>query len=150
MKYALFILAFFVLTTIENAQARTVHSFRESDAITSIAQFLYDMSGDMPVSYRISDKKIKISNNSNCIQVKASDALSDFESTVTKVIRFYPDEEIPFEQALLDMEDYLDGKNYLKCQIIKKEHDVVTTTSYYYDHADKIHLRIDHVAPLSE
>lgn len=150
MKYALFILAFFALTNLEIAQARSIHSFRESDAITNIAQFLYDTSGDMPVSFRISDKKIKINNPANCINVKASNILSDFESAITKVIRFYPDEEIPFEQAILDMEDYLDGKNYFKCQLNKKEHDVVITTSYFYDQADKIHLRIDHVAPLLE
>ncbi len=151
MKYAFSILFMIIATTFtSNASARTITTFRDSEAITTVAQFMYDVAEDIPVSTRITDKIINIKDFSKCSDVTANDVLADFEKSVKRVLRFYPDEEIPFEQALIDMEDYLDGQTYKKCLFENKSRESSIKTTYYTDLSDKIHLRLDNVALTAE
>ena len=147
MKYALFLLiAFFSLSV----QARTITSFKDSDALTGIAQFMYDVSEDMPSSFRLSDKKMNIKDFSKCTTVKAESVFNDVEASIKKVLRYYPDEDVPFEQALIDLEDYLDHANFKKCRFEKKTAQTKIMSTYYVDLSDKIHLRVDNVILLAE
>ena len=150
MKYAFFVLFLIINLVSTNLSARTILSFNDSEAITTVVQFMYDVAEDMPVSIRISDKKIAMKDTSKCVDVSAQRALEDFEKSVSRVLRFYPDEEIPFEQALIDMEDYLDNKTYKKCLFENKSVQSNTKTTYYTDLSDKIHLRLDSVALKAE
>ena len=68
---------------------------------------MYDVSEDMPSSYRLTDKKINVKDFSKCTTVDADAVLDDVESSIKKVLRYYPDEDVPFEQAIVDLEDYL-------------------------------------------
>ncbi|MBY0413414.1 MAG: hypothetical protein K2Q18_04585 [Bdellovibrionales bacterium] len=151
MKYALSIFAASILFIISsNVQARTIYNFNDSDAITTVAQFLSDAAEDMPVSYRISDKKINIKNLSDCTDVKSSSVMNDVEDAIKKVMRFYPDEDLPYDQALVDLEDYVGSESYRKCVFIKKTAQSTIHTSYFVDSSDKIHLRVDNVALTAE
>lgn len=150
MKYALFLFIAFVSLNSHVASARVITSFRDSDAITGIAQFMYDVSEDMPSSYRLSDKKINLKDFSKCTTVKADDVMSDVESSIKKVLRYYPDEDVPFEQALVDMEDYLDHTSFKKCKFEKKNAQSKVVSTYYVDATDKIHLRVDNVLLTAE
>lgn len=145
MKYALSILAFAFLSVSTEASARTITAFRDSDAITTIAQFMYDVAEDVPVSFKLSDKKINIKDFSQCTEVDAAKVLDHVESSIKKVLRYYPDEDVPFEQALIDMEDYLDGRTYKKCVFEKKSAQSKTVSTYYTDLSNKIHLRLDNL-----
>nr|BDT28896.1 hypothetical protein BHI3_23620 [Bacteriovorax sp. HI3] len=150
MKYALFtFIAVCSLSSFE-ASARTINSFRDSDAITGIAQFMYDVSEDMPSSYRLTDKKINIKDFSKCTTVGADAVLDDVESSIKKVLRYYPDEDVPFEQAIVDLEDYLDHAKFKKCQFEKKNAQSKVLSTYYVDASDKIHLRVDNVLLTAE
>ena len=150
MKYAFFILFTIITSASSVASARTIFSFNDSEAITTVAQFMYDVAEDVPVSTRITDKKINIKDYSRCSDVTAEEALLDFEKSVKRVLKFYPDEEIPFEQALIDMEDYLDHKDYKKCMFENKSSQSSIKTTYYVNVSDKIHLRLDNVALTAE
>lgn len=150
MKYALFtLIAFFSLSSF-SAQARTITSFKDSDALTGIAQFMYDASEDIPSSYRLSDRKMNIKDFSKCSTVNAESVFKDVESSIKKVLRYYPDEDVPFEQALIDLEDYLDHANFKKCRFEKKTAQSKILSTYYVDLSDKIHLRVDNVILLAE
>ena len=146
MKYAfsLFITCLAAFTL--DAHARTIFSFRDSLAITTVAQFMYDVAEDLPVSARLSDKKINIKDFSTCEDVSAKEVQFDVENAIKRVLRFYPDEEIPFEQAIVDLEDYLDYQSYKKCTFENKSIQSHIKTTYYTDTRDKIHLRLDNVA----
>lgn len=152
MKYALFIL--FSLLSAAHALAsedtRTIHSFRQSEAISAVAQFMYDVAEDIPVGARLSDKKVKITDFSKCTKVDASEVLDHVEKTIKRVLRVYPDEEIPFDQALIDFEDYLDHQTYRKCIFERKSSQTLTKTTYYASLDDKIHLRVDTIALSAE
>jgi hypothetical protein len=152
MKYALSILglSFFIAVNSSDANARTITSFSQSDAITAVAQFMYDAGEDIPVSTRITDKKIDIKDLSNCPVVSAQDVLEDVDSAIRKVMRFYPDEDVPFEEALADMEEYLDNQTYKKCTLINTKSHSLVTSSYYVSSDDKIHLRLDNITLMAE
>ncbi len=151
MKYASFILISLLLSSLAfAAPARTITSFSQSEAITAVAQFMYDVAEDVPVGARISDKKVNIKEFTNCTEVSAAEVLADTETTIKRVLRFYPDEEIPFAEALVDLEDYLDHRNYKKCLFEKKSLHTRTNTIYYADLSDKIHLRVDNIALTAE
>ncbi len=61
MKYAFSILtALLFITTTSSASARTIYAFKDSNAIMTIAQFMYDVAEDVPVSGRLTDKKINL------------------------------------------------------------------------------------------
>lgn len=60
----------------------------------------------------------------------------------------YPDEELPYEEALSDMEDYLDNQDYKRYDIDQNffsDHD--RKSIYFQSLDDKIHLRMDIIAP---
>ena len=152
MKYAFFILITLFIATIapKEASANTIHAFRQSDSISAVAQFMYDVAEDVPVGARLSDKKVSIKDFSKCSDVSAAEVLSDVEKTIKRVLRFYPDEEIPFDQALVDFEDYLNNQTYKKCTFEKTTSQASTKTTYYADLSDKIHLRVDTIALSAE
>lgn len=150
MKYALSFLLFSFVFSAEMASARTITSFRDSDAISTLAQFIYDVAEDVPVSVRLSDKKINIKDFSECKDVSASLVLGDIETSIKKVLRYYPDDDVPFLQALIDMEDYLDGRTYKKCVFEKKSAQSKTISTYYADLSNKIHVRLDNVLLIAE
>ena len=96
------------------------------------------------------DKKINLKELSNCVTVTSEQVLDDVDSAIRKVMRFYPDEDVPFEEALNDLEDYLDHQSYKKCSLYKKDSHSVTRSSYYVNSNDKIHLRLDNITLLAE
>jgi hypothetical protein len=151
MKYALSILSFLFLTlNTSPVFARTIKSFQDSDAIMSVARFMYDAAEDMPISTRISDKKINIKDMSGCKNVSADEVLASVEAAIKKVMRFYPDEDIPGEQALVDLEDYLDHRDYKECDFNTKSKQSQVVSQYFLDTRDEIHLRLDNVALKAE
>ena len=152
MKYALSILSlsFFIATFSTDVSARSITSFRQSDAITAVAQFMYDVGEDIPESTRLTDKKINLKDLSKCQDVTSQEVLEDVDSAIRKVMRFYPDEDVPFEEALIDMEDYLDHQSYKKCSLIKRRDQSLVRSSYYLNSDDKIHLRLDNITLLAE
>lgn len=147
MKYA-FVFLFLFLSLIDIAQSRTVTSFKKSDAITTIAQFMYEVSGDLQEQIRISDRKIASVNYKECKLVTTDIVLDDVLSSIKHVLRYYPDEDLPFEEAIIDFEDYLDSQVFHSCSFIKKTKNSMIQSVYYVDATDRIHLRIDKIAPL--
>lgn len=151
MKYALVVLfSLFLVIYPDKSSARTITNFRDSDAITTIAQFMYDVAEDVPVSVRLTDKKLNIKDFSKCTDVKALEVLTHVESAIKKVLRYYPDEEIPVEQALMDMEDYLGHGGYKKCMFEKKSSQSITKSTYYVDQDEQIYVRLDNVLLTAE
>jgi hypothetical protein len=152
MKYALSLLclSFYIATSSIDASARTITSFRQSESITTIAEFMYDAGEDIPVSTRMTDKKINLKDTSKCVTVTSQEVLEDVDTAIRKIMRFYPDEELPFEEALIDMEDYLDHQTFKKCILIKKRAQSLVRSSYYLNSDDKIHLRLDNITLMAE
>lgn len=141
MKYAIL---FCVLSTFSSiTHARSIKSFSDSQAITTISEFMMDSASDTTSSYRFSDKKLKLKDTSSCVDVNASDVIKEVENAIKNVLRYYPDEELPVEEAISDLTDYLENNSYKKCivfQTIKKQS---VRSVYFFDSRDVKHVKVD-------
>lgn len=149
MKYAFFMCAL-ILFNNPSAKARAaITSFNDSPALMTIAQFMMDNAEDMPVSSRISDKKLKVMSGTVCEVVNAHTVVSEVESAINKMLRVYPDEELPVEEALSDLEIYVGQNSLKKCKVTQTNDHKKINVSYFYDSKDVIHIKIDTVTLLS-
>lgn len=98
---------------------------------------------DLPEAVLLSDKKLKIIQPENCEQVPADVVLSETLKGIKKVIRFYPDEELPLEEAYADLDSYIGNKTYTKCVIERVVRDQEIKTYYYLNTIDRKALRMD-------
>jgi hypothetical protein len=138
MKYAFF----FLFLSISNVlHARSITSFNDSNALLSVAVFMEDASEDLPQATFINDNKHSL-DSSSCELVSAASIYSDVEKAVKKIARFYPDEDIPFYEALVDLEDYLDQRSYYKCQTIKNQSSVKLIKTFYVDQKNEVYLTV--------
>ena len=152
MKYALFIWS--ILFFIHSAQsaepsATSIHSFKQSKAILTLVQFMNEVKEDLPEAVLLSDKKLKITQPENCEEVPAHVVLSETLKGIKKVIRFYPDEELPLEEAYADLENYIGSKTYTKCVIERIAREQKIKTYYYLNTLDRKAVRMDIITLLS-
>ena len=98
---------------------------------------------DLPEAVLLSDKKLKIIQPENCEQVSSDVVLSETLKGIKKVIRFYPDEELPLEEAYADLDSYIGNKTYTKCVIERVVRDQEIKTYYYLNTIDRKALRMD-------
>ena len=68
MKYALSIcsLSILIATFSTDASARSITSLRQSDAISAVVEFLYDVGEDVQETTRLTDKKMSNSYFARC------------------------------------------------------------------------------------
>lgn len=139
MKYALFIFFLFSSHTIF---ARSIESFKDSEALIAVSDFMEDASEDLPTASFINDKKRVLDASWECKDVSAQLVYKEVERAIKAISRFYPDEDIPFLEALVDLEDYLDQRNFKRCQLITWKSSVKTLHTYYSDLKNEIHLSL--------
>lgn len=143
MKVAIFFIFLVMSFGLSANTFRHIQSFQDSASISSIAQFLNDASEDVKVSTRISDKKMKVRDFELCTSATSKNALKEAELMIKSVLRLYPDEELPFEEALADLENYLDNREYSRCTIVQIKANKKIQSIYYFDTLDEVHLKLD-------
>lgn len=151
MKYAFFILASLILLSSHSAysQDRAITSFKDSEALLTIAEFMRENAEDLKVSFRISDKKLKVLKTDACISVTGQAVIKDVQSAVNTFLRLFPDEELPLEEAFSDLSVYLGNSRLKKCDVSRTDNQKQVQTAYYYDESDKIHIKVDTITLLS-
>ncbi len=130
--------------------ARNIESFSDSQALITISEFMTDNAEDMPSSNRISDKKLRLKDTSECTSVNASAVVKEVESAIRKVMRLYPDEDLPVDEALSDLSSYLENKTYKKCMIDQSNKQMKMNTVYFFDSSDKKHVKVDTITLLNQ
>lgn len=149
MKYA-FYFFFLIFANSFELHARTITTFHDSPAIMNIAQFMIDNAEDLPVSNRISDKKLIVKEPGNCIVVDSSAVIKEVQAAIKSVLRLFPDEELPIEEAMSDLADYIGPGPLFKCTVIQSNRIKKIVVSYFYDHTDSVHVKVDTITLLPE
>ena len=151
MKYALII---FSLIFSLQVNARQIQSLSSSYAINQILSYLNDNVEEFHAVYRLSDKSFVIKDASNCSNVEARDVALEVKKSFDKILLKFPDEELPFNEAVIDLKDFLDNRSYLRCvnNSINSRNEKVQSIFYISqnDVNNQIHLRMDNVAPKFE
>jgi hypothetical protein len=143
MKVAIFFIFISMSFSLSANTFRRIHEFQDSASISTISQFLKDASEDVEVSTRISDKKMKVRDIELCNPANSEKALKEAELVIKSVLRLYPDEELPFEEALGDLENYLDNREFTRCNIVQIKANKKIQSVYYFDSLDEVHLKLD-------
>ena len=147
MKYA-FLFITLILTLSNPSFARTITSFNDSQALMTVAQFILDNAEDLATSSRISDKKLKIKDDSACEPVNKKQVLKEVERAIYGIMRLYPDEELPIEEAMMDLEDYLGNGSFKKCLFSQKNQHKLIQVSYFFNSAHNAQVRVDTITLL--
>lgn len=149
MKYAFFVFLF-ILSFSSSIHARTISSFNDSPALQTIAQFMADNGEDMVISNRLSDKKLTVKDTSACVVVNSSEVMSVVLSAIKGVLRLYPDEELPIDEALDDLQSYVGYGSLIKCSLEQQNAHKKISVLYYFDLSHKIHIKVDTITLLPQ
>lgn len=153
MKYALIFFAFiFSLQSFSsNAFARQISSIAQSDAINQIIVYVNDNREEFSVFFRLSDKSFQVKSEASCVKVSSNDVVKEVKKSFDIILQKYPDEELPFAEAVSDLKDFLDGRHYLRCEknSVNLNKDKINSIFYVSedDEPNKIFLRMDNIAP---
>lgn len=150
MKCAFLFFAILISISSTPSMARTITSFSDSQALMTVAQFMIDNAEDMPISSRISDKKLKVPDPSICEAVSSEKVLKEVSSAIKIVLRLYPDEELPIEEAMEDLRDYISPGPLKKCTVTQSNQYKKINVSYFFDSTDKIHVKVDTITLLTQ
>ena len=144
MKYAFLFLFIFSFFLVSNNSFATIKSFKDSQNLTIISQFMQDNLEDLPVAYRINDKKLKSTQLNNCTEVTADSIIKDVANAIKVELRRFPDEELPVENALNDLKEYLDDQAFKKCEFDYQSYDHLSIHSnYYFNKENSVHVNMD-------
>lgn len=153
MKYALCVLA--LITTIfasfpQPSFAVTITSFNDSPAIMNVIEFIKDSASDLKVSNLISEKKLKVTDLSKCTEVKAVAVLAEIETAIHNVLRYYPDEELPLDDAYNDLITLLGSHTYKKCTFTFADEKKKIKTNYFFNESGSVHIKVDTITLLAQ
>jgi hypothetical protein len=143
MKYAFL---FLIISFSQSTFASHIKSFNDSQAILTIAQFMIDNAEDMPTSVRLSDVKLKVKDEAACTVVTPAEVLKEVHSAIKKVLKLYPDEELPLEEAMSDLLDYLGPGPLSKCIGNQEKFQGTVQVVYFYDSTDSIHVKVETIS----
>jgi hypothetical protein len=151
MKYAFFVL-FSSIAFSTNASALTITSFSDSPALMNVLEFVKDSGADLKVSNRVSEKKLTItsSEETKCTDVPAALVQNEIENSIQNVLRYYPDEELPLDDAYNDLQTLLGSFIYKKCIFYTSNDHMKLKTSYFYNAPGTVHIKVDTITLLTE
>jgi hypothetical protein len=140
MKYAALFISLLLITSV---QARTIYNINQSNALQVISNMLSEDAEDLGTSFQFTDKAITIKDVSKCTQVESKVALLSFKEAMDSVLKTFPDEPIPYDEALVDMKDYLGTAPLTLCKFLRAGLETEVLTLYFFNLSSKTHLRID-------
>lgn len=129
-KIALPSLALALLLLSSMAEARTrypVRGFGQSNALSIVLDTIYDASFDFEGMYIISHNIDFLGDKRQCTTISVQVILRHFKKIFDEFISYYPDEELPYDQALRDLKKIIGTGKYQRC------HEVSTTARGHVD-----------------
>jgi len=147
MKYAFLV---FAILFVQSSFAVTITSFNDSPALLNVLEFIKDSASDLPVSNRISEKKMAVADSSKCIEVKAPVVLHEVEVAIQNVLRYYPDEELPLDEAYDDLTTLLGVHSFKKCTFFYTNEKMKMKTVYFENAIGSVHIKVDTITLIAQ
>lgn len=147
MKFGL-LLFIFLVSIISNSNARELTRLKDSHSLQVVLNFFYENREDFKYYPRLKDLKEIDLDTKECIKVSSREVLKEVKANIEFVFNKYPDEELPVEAALFDVEQYLAGDSFIRCTKEFLFQDKVIATIFYQSvhfHPTKS-FRLDQIA----
>ena len=111
----IFLVLLFSLSGVSGAQERSLY---DSDSLMWVLDELYPASYDFAAIYLVEEKLDPVRSQipqEGCVEVKAEVVKNYFQRAFNAYQNFYPDNELPFDQAEKDLEYIMGDDAYLQC-----------------------------------
>ncbi|PIR28617.1 MAG: hypothetical protein COV38_15195 [Bdellovibrionales bacterium CG11_big_fil_rev_8_21_14_0_20_38_13] len=115
MKNCLSIIFALNLLMIAPAQASERGLAAKSRALFEVISAIEAARYDLPVSYEVRESELPLKPE-NCKEVDAVDVVLAFEDMVSSFQEVFPDDELPYEQAISDFSDMVGNNVYVRCE----------------------------------
>lgn len=125
---ALFTAAVLLLSKPLMAQtSHPVRGFAQSNALSLVLDTIYDASFDFEGMYIITHNIEFLGEKKKCTNVSINVILRHFKKIFDEFISYYPDEELPYDQAIRDLKKIIGSGKYQRC------HEIATTSRGHVD-----------------
>ncbi len=87
--------------------------------LEEVLEFVNEASYDLDSYFKMEEIDQLVFDGMNCSKVSSKELRSFINEEFKKVQDFYPEEGIPFKKALSELDQFLGGNGYLKCERVE-------------------------------
>lgn len=124
--------------------AQPVGGFSQSNALSIVLDTIYDASFDFEGMYIITHNIEFLGEKKKCSQVSVNMILRHFKKIFDEFISYYPDEELPYDQALRDLKKILGSGKYQRCHEVSTSAQGHIDVTHYQSLETQLWIRIEY------
>lgn len=131
-KLIALILAFAaVQPALVEARSFARHSYALQEVLDAIYDASFDFEGVYVITHNLNFSDESLFKAKRCEVVTAESVVDHFRLIFDEFRSFFPDEELPYEQALIDVKRLLDHQQFKKCfELVVSEDQRLQVTHY--------------------
>jgi hypothetical protein len=146
MKFARqFILATLLMTSLgarANFDQFTYHSYALQEVLDAIYDASFDFDGVYSITHNF-DFRVNVKDG-KCTVVKDRHVLNHFARIFDEFRSFYPDEVLPYDEALVDLYHLVSGNEYEKCVKTYDEDYISVSVTQYNSLQSDLWIRVEY------
>ncbi len=113
-----------------SAQASERGLAAKSRALFEVISAIEAARYDLPVSYELRESILPLKPE-NCSEVDSVDVVIEFEEMISAFQEVFPDDELPYEEAIADFSSLVGSSQYVRCEAENSDsRDNVTVISF--------------------
>lgn len=126
-----------------------MRSLKDSSSLTIVREFMTSVRADLESYYVINDRHLKLPAKHICTMKTKADVVRLVTKSIMHTLKLYPDEELPVEEAILDLKSYLRADTYEMCTFSRVVKEEKYEHTLFYSQSGTFYLRLDFIAPLN-
>jgi hypothetical protein len=119
-------------------------TFNDSGALTLVLDTIYDASFDFEGLYIIGHNMEFLSEKKDCEVVPTAGLVSHFKKIFKEFTSYYPDEELPYDEALSDLKEIAQGADFKRCYERQEGGRGYVEVTHYQSLSTPLWIRIEY------
>lgn len=119
-------------------------SFHDSGALIRVLDAIYDASFDFEGLYIITHNVEFLGEKQKCEIVSSAALVAHIKKIFQEFISYYPDEELPFDEALKDLKEIAGGSDFKRCYERQEDPRAYVEVTHYQSLSTKLWIRIEY------
>lgn len=133
---------------LQARNTRQITSLSQSEAMTTIREFMTEVHEDLESYYLISDKNLKLPTDAVCGTKTKAEVVRTITKSIMHTLKLYPDEELPVSEAVEDLKLYLVDASYKTCTYSKVVRGLRVERALFYFSNARLAIRLDFFSPV--
>jgi len=118
------------------AKASEFRSIADYPVLEEVLDFVNEASYDLDSYFKMEEMEDLSFDSMSCSKVSAKELYQFIKKEFKKVNDFYPEEGVPFKQALIELDHFLGHNNYLKCERVEDK-DKYQIISHFFQSVEE-------------